>query len=107
LGHILNPNTTVNFSDAYRDLCASETGRCIETNTITTCTAVYLDFSGVWLEASCRIFGGDTTLDRKASASDGLLRQAKLGESRACSDLDLGSDDVDTSNLLYKPTELR
>lgn len=105
--HTLNPSTVINFSDAYRDLCASEPGRCIKTNTIATCTAVHLDFSGVWLEASRRIFGGDTTLDRKASASDGLLRQAKLGESRACSNLDLGSNDVDTSDLLCDSTEPR
>jgi len=105
--HTLNPSTAINFSDAYRDLCASEPVRCIETNTIATCTAVYLDFSGVWLEANCRIFGGDATLDRKASASDGLLCQAKLGESRACGNLDLGSDDVDTSDLLYETTEPR
>jgi hypothetical protein len=53
-------------------MCASETGRCIETNAITTCTAIYLEFvSGIWLEVSCRIFDGDTTLDRKTSASDG------------------------------------
>ena len=93
--------------EAYRNLCACETGRCIETDTIATCTAVYLDFPGIWLETSCRIFGGDTTLDREASASDRLLRQTELGKGRACGDLDLGSDDVDTSDLLCNTAKLR
>lgn len=99
---MLNASIIVHISDAYRDLRTSETGGCIQTNTIATCAAVYFDFSGVWLEASSCIFGGDTALNRKASASNSVLRQAKLRKSRARGNLDLGSDDVDTSDLLYK-----
>lgn len=81
------------------DLCTGVTRRSIQSDTVTTCGTVHFDLSSVGLETSCGVFSGDTALDGETSAVDVLLSQAELLEGDTRSDLDLGSDNVDTGDL--------
>ena len=83
-----------------RDLRASETRGSIETNTITTCTAVHLNLSGVRLEALGRILSGDTALNGESALGDIVLGETELGKGSSSGDLDLSGDNVDASDLL-------
>jgi hypothetical protein len=83
-----------------RDLSTRETGTSIESDTITTSTAIDLDLSCVWLEVRSSIFGGDATLNCEPAPGDRVLRQTELRKSRASCDLDLGGDDVKPGNFL-------
>jgi len=77
-----------------RDLSACETGTGVESDTITTSTAIDLDLSCIWLEVYRGIFSSNTTLDCKAALGDRSLRQTELREGRASGDLDLSGDDI-------------
>jgi hypothetical protein len=83
-----------------RDLSTRETGAGVESDTITTGTAVDLDLSCVWLKACSSIFSSDATLNCEPALGDRLLRQTELRKSRASCDLDLGGDDVKTGDFL-------
>jgi hypothetical protein len=82
------------------DLSARKARARIETNTVSTRASVDLNFSSIGLEVVSSIFGGDTALDGKAALGDGLLGETELGKGCASSDLDLGRDDVEASDLL-------
>ena len=86
--------------NTHSDLGTSETRARVQTNTITTCRAVHLNLTSVGLEAGTSVFCGDTALDSETALRDRLLRQAELGQRCTCSDLNLSSDDVNTSDLL-------
>lgn len=53
----------------------------------------------------CRVLRSDTALDGEASLRDGFLGETELREGGTSSNLDLGGDDVDTSDLLYMMDE--
>jgi hypothetical protein len=84
-----------------RDLGTCKTGTSVESDTITTSTAIDLDLSCVWLEVRRSIFGSDTTLNCEPTPGDRVLRQTELRKSRTSCDLDLGGDDVKPGNFLY------
>jgi hypothetical protein len=83
-----------------RDLCARKTGTGVESDTITTGTAIDLDLSCVWLEVCSSIFGSDATLNCEPAPGDRVLRQTELRKSCTSCDLDLGGDDVKSGNFL-------
>jgi hypothetical protein len=83
-----------------RDLSTRETGTGVESDTITTSTAIDLDLSCVRLEVCSSIFGSDATLNCEPSPGDRVLRQTELRKSRTSCDLDLGRDDVESGNFL-------
>lgn len=85
---------------AYGDLGASETGACVQTDTISASTAVDFNLSCIGLEALSSIFGGDTALDGEAALGDSLLGKTELGKGGTSSNLDLSSNDIDASNFL-------
>ena len=89
-----------NSGETYGDLRTSETRAGVETDTISTSTAVNLDLTGVGLEVLRRILSSDTALDGEAALRDSFLRKAELGESCTRSDLNLRCHDIDASNLL-------
>jgi hypothetical protein len=97
----LSPLTVFEVA-TYRNLRASETGAGIQANAITTCAAVNLNLSGIWLEALRCVFSGDSALDSKASFCNGLLGETKLGEGCTCSNLDLSSYDIYSGDFLCK-----
>ena len=82
------------------NLCTCKAGGGIETDTVTTCTTVNFDFTGIGLEVLCRVLSRDTALDGEATLGDCLLREAKLGKCGASCDLNLGGDDVDAGDFL-------
>ena len=82
-------------------MSASETGACIETNTVTTRAAVHFNLSSVGLEAGSGVFGRDTALNGKATLGDGLLSETELGERCTSSDLNLCRNNVDARDLLW------
>lgn len=69
-------------------------------DSVTACRSVYLDLSSIRRESVGGILRGDTALESKSTSGDMVLRQAKLLERGACSNLDLRSDNVDTSDFL-------
>ena len=85
-----------------RDLRTREARARVKADTVATSTAVDLDLARVRLEVLRRILGGDTALDGESALGDGVLGQAELGQSGACSDLNLCSDDIETSDFLYR-----
>ena len=89
-----------NSSWTYSDLRTSETGAGVETDTISTSTAVDLDLTSVGLEVLRRILSSNTALDGEAALRDSFLRKTELGKRRTRSNLDLCCYDVDASNLL-------
>jgi hypothetical protein len=86
----------------YRNLRTSETRTSVQSNTVTTCTTVDLDLTGIRLEVGCGIFCGDTTLNRETSSSNVFLSQAQRCQSSASGDLDLRGNDIDTSDFLCR-----
>ena len=82
------------------DLGTGEARAGVETDAVTACAAVDLDFACVGLEVGGGVFSGDTALNGEAALGDGVLGQTELREGRASSDLDLRGDDVDASNFL-------
>lgn len=82
-------------------MSASETGACIETNTVTTRAAVHFNLSSIWLEAGSGVFGRDTALNGKATLGDGLLSETELRERCTCSNLNLRRNNVDARDLLW------
>ena len=85
---------------AYSDLGTSEARAGIETDTVTTSTTVNLDLSGIGLEALSSIFGGDTTLDSETTLGDSILGQTKLRQSGTGGNLNLSSNDINSSDFL-------
>jgi len=90
------------------NLSTSETGRRVETDTVSTGGTVNLDFTceaevvknasrsgrkdgsrrtGVGSEALRRVFGRDAALNSVTALGDGVLAQAKLGKSSTGTDL--------------------
>lgn len=78
----------------------SKTVASVETDSVTACGTIHFDFSGIWGEPLCRVFGGNTTLKGKAAGRDVILRKAELLERRAGGDLDLSGYNVDTGDFL-------
>jgi hypothetical protein len=72
----------------------------VQTNTVTTSRTVDLDLTGIGGEALGGILGSDTTLDGETASGDAVLSQTQLLKSGTSGDLNLGSDDIDTSDLL-------
>jgi hypothetical protein len=81
-------------------LCTCKARGGIETNTITTCAAVDFDFTSVRLEAGSRIFCGDTTLNREATFGDCVLCKTELGKCGTGGNLNLCSNNIETSDFL-------
>ena len=82
------------------DLSSGKTRASIETNTVTASTAVDFNLSGVRLETSSGVFGGNTALNGEPALSDSFLGQTELREGSPSSNLDLSSNDVDTRDFL-------
>lgn len=88
----------------------------VETDTITTGRAVDLNLASIWPEALGGVLSGDylisasllyflqvfltSALNSKAPGRDPLLGQAQLLQARASRNLDLGSNNINSSNLL-------
>lgn len=72
----------------------------VETDTVTASAAVDLNLASIGLEALGGILGGDTALDGETTSGDAVLGETKLLKSSTSGNLDLGSDNVDTCNLL-------
>lgn len=81
------------------DLRSGVTRACVETDTVTSRTAVDFDLSSVGLEACSGILGGDTALNGESTTVDRLLSETELSEGDTAGDLDLGGDNVDTGDL--------
>ena len=86
----------------WRDLSASKTGTGVESDTITTSAAIDFDLSCVWLEVCRRVFSSNSTLDCVAALGDRVLRQTELRKSRASCNLDLGGNDIQSSDFLCR-----
>ena len=83
-----------------RNLGTSKSRASVESNTITPRASVHLDLTSVRLEVGGCILSGNSALDREASLRDILLGKAKLRESSTSRDLNLSSDNIDTSDFL-------
>ena len=83
-----------------RNLGTSKSRAGVESNTVTSGASVYLDLANVRLEVGGRILSGNSALDCEASLCDVLLGKAKLRESSTSCNLNLSSDNIDTSDLL-------
>lgn len=73
----------------------------VQTNTVSTSRSINLNSTCVWLEALSGVLCGDTALDSKAANLDLVLGQSELGQEDSSSNLNLSSNNVDTSDLLY------
>lgn len=96
--------TVASTLDQHRIVMRSDNGTgetvtTIETDTVTTGGSVNLNLSGIWLEALCWIFGGDSALDGETSGGDSVLGQTKLLEGGTGGDLDLSGNDIDTGDF--------
>lgn len=69
-------------------------------NTVTASGTVDLDLASVRSELLGGVFCGDTALEGETASGDVVLGQTELLKGRTSSNLDLSSDDVDTSDLL-------
>lgn len=78
---------------------SSEAVTTIQAHAVTTCRAVDLNLASVWCKPLGGVLGGDAALDGKTAGRDAILRQAELSKGGAGRDLDLGRDDVDSSNF--------
>jgi hypothetical protein len=76
----------------------SRTG--IESDTISTCRSVDFNFTSIRLEPVSSIFSRNSTLDGETSSVDMFLGKTELFKGDTSSNLDLGSDDIDTSDFL-------
>lgn len=72
----------------------------VQTDTVTTRRAVNLDLASIRLEALGGILGSDSALDSETTGGNAVLGKTELAKSSTSSDLDLSSDNVDTSDLL-------
>lgn len=95
------PHTPHKNFKTHSDLSTRETRASIQTNSISTRTAIHLDLSGIRLEVLRRILGGDTALNGEATLRDSLLRQTELRKRSTGRNLNLRGDDIESSNLLY------
>ena len=86
----------------WRDLSARKTGTGVESDTITASAAIDFDLSCVWLEVCRRVFSSNTTLNCIPALGDRVLHQTELRKSRTSCDLDLGRDDVQSSDFLCR-----
>ena len=84
----------------YENDGTSKAVTTVETDTVTTSTAVNLNLASIGLEVLGGILSGDTALNGETTSGDAVLGETKLLKSSTSGDLDLGSDNVDTSNLL-------
>jgi len=71
----------------------------IKPDTVTTSRTVYLNLSGIWLEALRGVFGRDTALNSETTNGNTVLCKAKLFKRGSSSDLNLSGDNINTSNL--------
>src|SRR5690242_1362678 len=69
-------------------------------NTVTASGTVDLDLASVRSELLRGVFCGDTALEGETASGDVVLGQTELLKGRTSSNLDLSSDNVDTSDLL-------
>jgi hypothetical protein len=83
-----------------RNLGTSKSRTSVESNTITPRASVHLDLTRVRLEVGGCILSGNSALDREASLCDVLLGKTKLRESSTSCDLNLSSDNIDSSDFL-------
>jgi hypothetical protein len=72
----------------------------VQTDTVTTRRTVDLDLASVRLEALGGILGGDSALDSETTGGNAVLGKTELAQSSTSGDLDLSSDNVDSSDLL-------
>jgi hypothetical protein len=72
----------------------------IETDTVTASGTVDLNLASVGSERLGRVLCGDTALEGETTCGDVVLSQTKLLERRTSGDLNLSSNDIDTSDLL-------
>lgn len=79
--------------------CAGEAITAIKADTVTTSGTVNLNLSGIRRELLRWVLGRDSALDSESPRGDAVLGQTKLGQRSTGSNLDLGSNDIDTSNL--------
>lgn len=77
----------------------SEAVASVETDTIAASGTVDFDLASVGGETLCGVLGGDTALNRESTGGDAILRQAKLLERSTSRNLDLGSNDINASDL--------
>ncbi len=80
---------------SYGNLSSSEPGTSVQSNAISTGTAIDFNLTRVRLEVLCWIFRRNSALNGESAFSDGLLGQAKLSESCSGCDLNLCRNDVD------------
>ena len=111
-GNLDEQTVIVRLSDALSEYGEGKVGRTdrnlgtgksrtsVESNTITPGTSVHLDLASVRLEVGGCILSSDSALDREASLCDVLLGKAKLRESSTSCNLNLSSDNIDTSDFL-------
>ena len=83
-----------------RDDSTGKSVSTIKTDTVTTSTTVDLNLSGIGLEALSSIFGGDTTLDSETTLGDSILGQTELRQSGTGGNLNLSSNDINSSDFL-------
>lgn len=57
----------------------------------------YLDSASVWLEAACRVLGGDPALNGTTVDTDILLPQAQVRQAPALGHMDLGVNQIHTA----------
>jgi hypothetical protein len=82
------------------DLSSSVSRTSIKSNTISTSRSVNFDLTSIGLESLSGVFSRDSTLDGETSSVDMLLGKTELFEGDTSSNLDLGSNDIDTGNFL-------
>lgn len=80
--------------------CAGEAITAIKADTVTTSGTVNLNLSGIRRELLRWVLGCDSALNSETPCGNAVLSQTKLGQRSTGSNLDLGSNDIDTSNLL-------
>ncbi|KAH3663370.1 hypothetical protein OGAPHI_005360 [Ogataea philodendri] len=83
-----------------RDNGTGKTVTTVQSHTVTTRRSVNLDLTSVWLEVLGWVFGSDSALDCKTSGGDLVLQQTKLLQRSTSSNLDLSSNNVNTSDFL-------
>ena len=88
------------IGETDRNLSTSKSRASVESNAITPCASVHLDLTSVRLEVGGCILSGNSALDSEASLCDILLGKTKLRESSASRNLNLSSDNIDTSDFL-------
>jgi hypothetical protein len=77
----------------------SKTVATVKTDTVATSRSVDLDLASVWPELLSRVLSGNAALDSKSTGRNAVLGQSELRKSGASGNLDLGGDDINTSNF--------